>query len=1333
MSFGHEQSRTLNGIGESSSRGRKRTADINLYDIPNGHNWRREPTRIETASTQRRPNNIVPNPFSRLNGRKSERVFGGNPTANRTVISQPYPKSSKRARTTAGFGSLELAYPSKYSGSDMNQRSLPVRELRAIPSIVKADSSSKKSSVTSKYYQESTYDSPTSFAANPASSSSNVIMVDESESEDLGIVVSRSNSRFVSETRDEIDVIGNLPERSSRRNSLSIAERPSKSTGMVSREYAAIEGLSGVKRDSESNPRGIGTRRIAEDVSDRQKRPLLEDRTRNSRSDSSRLARRLPEDGPSTRRLNGKFASYGSSVEEIGNRPSIHASSEGAAASREIPSSPLCSPPLERAKVVVNSSDEIEEFSETPKPSSSKLPAPERLRKRMSDGSQLSGTSNIPQGRVRKLKTEIEAKSEPPFFKDLKKAGSKPSSKISLVSAMKGKGKSTGTTRTNNMSHNVVSHDKLATASTPYAQSFVFPLELLIWGSRKTELDKKDTQPYFWLCWNEEVRKLQVHRQPLDSKTLSKDTPLHSIGFSVLTDARVQISEVSDFHLLRFELPSDLHQDLSDDVQKEGLTFKFMSRHGNMTEWSTFASRLKTLLERKGKKAEILKASNASGCLESALRSAAASELKREDKRREPSEPESDSIEATDVGEDIVPVKKRKQPRPRPVNGGRDQDISKMLVPRRRSSRLLPEPTKPEKQVQKEEQEEPPANSDEIILVYPHFGQGAVNITNGDLRRLEPFEFLNDTLIEFGLKLWLNDLRETQPELADSVHVFSSFFFKKLASKSNKTPEEGHKSVRKWTAKVDIFKKKFIVVPINENIHWYLAIIYHPEHILEPAPPKPTLRSSKRVSNVVAANRQTRSQKAVENEVVNVSSAHDVSNENDILVKSPTTTTENNSQAEAEVEGLIVDTESDPKGSTHLDESQIVARLNPDKNLSISIENFVKGSTDGFSKPETGDDEMDVDSRLGVDLSKTGVAAEKMSVIADSCSESSEDREEEEIDELDEDDEPTYDTHNLTGRMLSYASVPPRTPWIHFDRDDSEELDERSEEGSLEYPDNEPSEDAVDQGNRGFPGDDMDVDTVEGKQDAEHQAGSTVSAASFYGEPDPSIRTYEERRRPSIDNGPTESSREVEVDELDMLAPQKQEHNERSDDVEVTDYPRTIIFCMDSLNGGHPKAMTRLSEYLQEEAKDKKGIANPSPAKTRKATMPIQPNHCDCGLYLLHFAQSFVADPQKYTAAILSTKRSSEENRRALWNIDQVSTMRERMKERILAESTAWKKQKAEKEQRELESRGATGTDSANQPIQAEQSDDEIEVSEVRHVGSSPIQPIRNQAAARLR
>ena len=38
------------------------------------------------------------------------------------------------------------------------------------------------------------------------------------------------------------------------------------------------------------------------------------------------------------------------------------------------------------------------------------------------------------------------------------------------------------------------------------------------------------------------------------------------------------------------------------------------------------------------------------------------------------------------------------------------------------------------------------------ILVYPFSGPGALNVTKSDLARLKPDEFLNDTLIELGLK-----------------------------------------------------------------------------------------------------------------------------------------------------------------------------------------------------------------------------------------------------------------------------------------------------------------------------------------------------------------------------------------------------------------------------------------------------------------------------------------------------------------------------------------------------------------------------------------------------
>ncbi|KAI0820439.1 hypothetical protein BC628DRAFT_1397444 [Trametes gibbosa] len=135
---------------------------------------------------------------------------------------------------------------------------------------------------------------------------------------------------------------------------------------------------------------------------------------------------------------------------------------------------------------------------------------------------------------------------------------------------------------------------------------------------------------------------------------------------------------------------------------------------------------------------------------------------------------------------------------------------------------------------------ETPEVLDELVLVYPPSGTGAVNITRGDLKRLDNGQYLNDTLIEFGLKRWLHTLQMCEPELAEQIHVFNSFFFKKLNSK--KDIKDTYPSVRKWTSKVDIFKKKYIIVPINENFHWYLAIIVNPADILHRPPPE-ALRS----------------------------------------------------------------------------------------------------------------------------------------------------------------------------------------------------------------------------------------------------------------------------------------------------------------------------------------------------------------------------------------------------------------------------------------------------------------------------------------------------------
>ncbi|CCO27756.1 Ubiquitin-like-specific protease 2 [Rhizoctonia solani AG-1 IB] len=131
---------------------------------------------------------------------------------------------------------------------------------------------------------------------------------------------------------------------------------------------------------------------------------------------------------------------------------------------------------------------------------------------------------------------------------------------------------------------------------------------------------------------------------------------------------------------------------------------------------------------------------------------------------------------------------------------------------------------------------------DEVVLVHPT-GAGSVTINRGELARLEPGEFLNDTLIELGLKMWLNDLRQKDPTLVDQIHVFSSFFFKKLDAGRGRGCD--YNSVKKWTSKFDLFSKKFIIIPINEHLHWYLAVICFPEHVLKAPLPQPSAQPSR--------------------------------------------------------------------------------------------------------------------------------------------------------------------------------------------------------------------------------------------------------------------------------------------------------------------------------------------------------------------------------------------------------------------------------------------------------------------------------------------------------
>ncbi|CAG9540617.1 unnamed protein product [Cercopithifilaria johnstoni] len=128
----------------------------------------------------------------------------------------------------------------------------------------------------------------------------------------------------------------------------------------------------------------------------------------------------------------------------------------------------------------------------------------------------------------------------------------------------------------------------------------------------------------------------------------------------------------------------------------------------------------------------------------------------------------------------------------------------------------------------------------DLLLNYPR-DQPTISIHYADVEYLRPNEMLNDTIIEFYLKYIQMEL--VSSERRPSIFIFNPFFYSRLtqmpptgssvirtiSSRANWIAEN-YKGVRTWTKNVDIFSADYIVVPIVEDIHWYLAIITFPRY-----------------------------------------------------------------------------------------------------------------------------------------------------------------------------------------------------------------------------------------------------------------------------------------------------------------------------------------------------------------------------------------------------------------------------------------------------------------------------------------------------------------------
>lgn len=121
-------------------------------------------------------------------------------------------------------------------------------------------------------------------------------------------------------------------------------------------------------------------------------------------------------------------------------------------------------------------------------------------------------------------------------------------------------------------------------------------------------------------------------------------------------------------------------------------------------------------------------------------------------------------------------------------------------------------------------------------IVYPP-GPGhkrTATVDLGDIERLDDEQFLNDSVVNFYLRYLEYELEQSRPEVAKRMYFQNSFFYERLTTPAaNGKKGIDYKAVQRWTKGVDLFSKDYIIVPVCENLHWYVAIICNAPALLK--------------------------------------------------------------------------------------------------------------------------------------------------------------------------------------------------------------------------------------------------------------------------------------------------------------------------------------------------------------------------------------------------------------------------------------------------------------------------------------------------------------------
>ncbi|OBT88572.1 hypothetical protein VE02_03971 [Pseudogymnoascus sp. 03VT05] len=118
-------------------------------------------------------------------------------------------------------------------------------------------------------------------------------------------------------------------------------------------------------------------------------------------------------------------------------------------------------------------------------------------------------------------------------------------------------------------------------------------------------------------------------------------------------------------------------------------------------------------------------------------------------------------------------------------------------------------------------------------LIFPLEGTNKAQVDKRDIERLDEGEYLNDNLIAFYLRYLQDKAEKERPDVFKRVFFMNTFFYPRLIQGKGRKNID-YDAVKRWTSKVNVFAYDYVVVPVNENNHWYVAIICNVPKLLVP-------------------------------------------------------------------------------------------------------------------------------------------------------------------------------------------------------------------------------------------------------------------------------------------------------------------------------------------------------------------------------------------------------------------------------------------------------------------------------------------------------------------